>query len=397
MAPRRLLVVSDEMEVGGSQRQISLLLQGLDRQRWEPELLFFRNPSFLVDELVRAGIVVHHIPKRGRIDPRFLWRFARLLRRGRFDVVHAFSLTAELWALIARSLACRRVPLVSSVRGLYSNQPAWFWRIKRLILRRSTATIANASAAADVAARLSGMPRSNFDVIANGVQLPAPASPHDVAMRRQRVRAAIGTPQHRATGLFVGRLVFEKNLDCLLRALARIPQPERPWIAIAGNGPLHPELTARIATLQLGEDVLLLGERNDTVDLVAGADFFVLPSSHEGMPNALMEAMANDCPAVASRAGGIPELLEDDVSGLLFTSDDDAALASCLQRIGTDASLRERLASKARRIVEQRFSIPAMVDATTAVYERCLPGTVEVARDKPMHNHRTHTILEKES
>src|SRR4029453_1896615 len=92
MAARRLLVVSDEMEVGGSQRQITHLLGGLDRTRWAPELLYFRNRSFLIDEVADLGIPVRHLPKQGRIDPGFVLRYAALLRSGRYDLVHAFSL-----------------------------------------------------------------------------------------------------------------------------------------------------------------------------------------------------------------------------------------------------------------------------------------------------------------
>ncbi|HEY4555929.1 MAG TPA: glycosyltransferase, partial [Lysobacter sp.] len=115
MSPRRVLVVTDEMEVGGSQRQIVNLLAGLDRARWQPELLYFRNRSFLVDEVERLGIPVHHLPKHGRIDPRFVARYAALLRRGDYDVVHAFSLTAELWTVLARTLSGAAPRVVSSV------------------------------------------------------------------------------------------------------------------------------------------------------------------------------------------------------------------------------------------------------------------------------------------
>ena len=101
MPPRRLLVAVDEMEVGGSQRQIVQLLTHIDRARWEPEVVYFRQRSFLVDVLESAGITVHHLAKRGRVDPGFVLRFARLLDRGRYDLVHAFSLTAELWTMLA--------------------------------------------------------------------------------------------------------------------------------------------------------------------------------------------------------------------------------------------------------------------------------------------------------
>jgi|GEM_PF-578800 len=372
MARRRLLIVSDEMEVGGSQRQICMLLQGLDQSCWQAELVYFRNRSFLVDTLEHAGIRVHHIPKRGRIDPRFLWKLATLLRNGHYDIVHAFSLTAELWTLLARLPLARAPRLVASIRGLYTDQPAWFWRIKRLILRRSDAIISNAPAAADVAARLSGVPRSRFDVIANGVAVPKAVDSIECKSRQERGREFLQPPAGRTAGLFVGRLVTAKNLPCLMRALVRIPVVQRPWIAIVGDGPLRPEIGQRIIEMDLENDMRLLGERSDIPVLMHGADFFVLPSSHEGMPNALMEAMAAGCAPVASRVGGIPELIEDGSSGLLFPSDDAGALATCLLAVSSDPDLRGRLGARARVVIDTGFSAAAMIRATTAIYERCL-------------------------
>ena len=147
-APRRLLVAIDEMEVGGSQRQIVHLLGSIDRSRWQPELVYFRNPSFLLGSLRELGIPVHHVPKQRAFDPLFLYRLARLMRQGRYDLVHAFSITAELWSLLASRLLPDPPPLVSSLRSLNLDAPRWHWRIKRQILRHSAATIANARAAA---------------------------------------------------------------------------------------------------------------------------------------------------------------------------------------------------------------------------------------------------------
>ena len=373
MSARKLLVVTDGMEVGGSQRQISYLLEGLDRAQWQPELLFFRSPSFLVDALREKGITVHQIPKRGRFDPGFILKYAALLRRGRYDLVHAFSLTAEMWAVVAKLLSGRRAPLVSSVRGLYLDQPSWFWRIKRLVIHRSAAVIANAHAGAAAASRRSGIPLDRFDVVANGVAAPKALPRHE----REALRQALGVPAGRAFGLFVGRLVKEKNLQCLVGAMAGLTPAERPWLALAGDGPLRAEVEASAKGLE--QDMRFLGERADSQALMQAADFLVLPSAYEGMPNVVLEAMMAGCPVIGSRVGGIPELIEDDVTGLLFPGGDSQALGLQMRRLGNDGAMRERIASAALQRGRQRHSIEHMVASTTAVYDRCLTGSASTA------------------
>lgn len=368
MSPRRLLVVSDEMEVGGSQRQIVNLLAGLDRSRWQPELLYFRNRSFLVDEVERIGIPVHHLPKRGRIDPRFVMRYAALMRRGQYDIVHAFSLTAELWTVLAGMLVGNAPRVVSSVRGLYLEKPRWFWRLKRFIAQRSAAIVANARACALVAAEQAGVSPERFDVVPNGVVIrpPLPAPLRDVA------RHEVGCPEGRVFALFVGRQVWDKNLPCLLRAMARMDAANRPWLALAGDGPLRAELEATVAAAGLAGDVRFLGQRSDASVLMQAADFLVLPSRQEGMSNSILEAMAADCPVVASAVGGNTELVDDGVTGLLFPNDDDGALADALARMTLDSALRTSMGERARQRALAQFSIERMVAATASVYERCL-------------------------
>lgn len=370
MSPRRLLVAIDEMEVGGSQRQVGYLLGGLDRAQWQPELVYFRNPSFLVDELRAQGIVVHHVPKRWRIDPRFLLAYAALLRRKRYDIVHAFSLTAELWTLLASLPMRRRPPLVASVRGLYLDHSAVYWALKRYVLSRSAAVIANARAGAAAAAQRSGLPRERFTIVPNGMRFTRPTSPDGTAA----LRAAIGAPGNgRVFGLFVGRLVQQKNIPCLLAALAAMPAGSRPWMAVAGDGPLREELEVACAAAGLGDEIRFIGERNDVALLMQAADFLVLPSSHEGMSNVLMEAMSLGCPVVASAVGGNPELVDDGVTGLLFPPNDAAALARQIQRITSEPALRQRLAAQALHRIGERHSIDRLVASTTAIYEHCLP------------------------
>jgi glycosyltransferase involved in cell wall biosynthesis len=368
MSPERLLVVIDEMEVGGSQRQIVHLLLGLDRQRWQPELVYFRNHSFLIERLEAAGIPTHRLPKRGRFDLQFLRSFSDLLREGDYDLIHAFSVTGELWTVIAKMFAGCRAPLIASERNQQVSKPAWYWPLKRFVLSRSAGVIANSEAGAQTTAKHTRFSQEFFDTIPNGVEIPA-----DIAVtEREAIRAGLGVPGGRLLCLFVGRLVPQKNIDCLIEAMAALAPQQRPWLAIAGDGPLREHARGLVAAAGLDDDVCFLGERSDATRLMQAADFLVLPSHFEGLSNSLLESMAAGCPVVASAVGGTPELIEHGRTGLLFPSNDSQALASRIGEICSDADLRSRLAAQGREYVSCTYGIPALVGNTTAVYERCL-------------------------
>ena len=373
---KRLLVVIDQMEVGGSQRQIAHLLGALDRNAWEADLLYFGKASFMSEQLQGAGTTVRYLPKRARIDPLFIYRFSRLLARERYDLIHAFSITAEIWTVLARRFLRRPPPLVSSIRSLNLDAPAWQWQAKRVVLRNSAATIANSKAAAHAVSLRVGAPVEAISVIGNGVAMPPPMAQAE----RQALRDAIGVPAGRTFALFVGRLTQVKNIPCLLEAMRNLAPDRRPWLGIAGDGPLRESLRRLMDCHGLAGDASLLGERADAVRLMQAADFLVLCSDQESSSNALLEAMAAGCAVLASDVGGNPELVEHEHTGLLFAARDSGALAAALSRYTGNPGLRDRMANQARTRLESRHGLQVLATATAAVYERCLHRKAQAMR-----------------
>ncbi|MGL6291517.1 MAG: glycosyltransferase [Silanimonas sp.] len=370
MRAERVLVVTDEMEVGGSQRQIVHLLRGLRERGRHAELLYFRERSHLVDALEGDGVPVHRIDKRGAVDPAFVWRLRRFLRAGRFDVVHAFSITAELWVRLVLPVV-PGLRLVSSVRGLGLNGPDWHWRAKRWIVQGSSAVISNTRAGAELVARRCRVPVQGIDIVPNGLELP----PMPAHAERLAVRRDLGLGDAATLLLFVGRLVPEKNLPLLMDALSRLSADQRPMLWLAGEGPERRRIEADIVRLGLTDGVRLLGERSDTRRLMQAADLLVLPSREEGLSNVLLEAMGSGLPVIATAVGGSPELIDDGVTGRLLPSDDAAGLASTIAALAADAGERRRLADAARAQAEARFTLGAMVDHTARIYDRCVDAS----------------------
>ena len=366
----RILVMTDEMEVGGSQRQIVHLLQGLKARGHDVSLLYFRKHSFLLDAVRNAGIAVHQIEKHKPVDLRFVWQLWRFLQSGHFDVVHCFSITAELWTRLVKPLV-RGTRFISSVRGLGLDFPDWHWQAKGWVMRGSDAGISNSRAGADLMQERCGFPAERIDVVHNGAALAEDVSSKQRALARGKVG---WESADRLRLLFVGRLVYNKNVRMLLLALAKLPDAVRPLTWIAGFGPDRGDLLILRERLELSDDVRFLDERDDTADLMLAADLLVLPSREEGLSNVLIEAMGSGLPIIATAVGGTPELLREGENGLLVPNEDDAALTSALRRLLDDPSLRERLGRTAREDALARFSQDAMVDHTLVIYRRCLQG-----------------------
>lgn len=360
----RVLIITDEMEVGGTQRQIVTLARNVDRSRFELTVAYFLNRSFLVDDLERAGVRVVCVPKKHTIDPAFLWKLRGLLKQG-FDVIHCVSFTGELWGTVAGKLA-GRIPLITSVRSTYGWYSSLQWFLKRWVSRSSRCVVANSRSGADLAVAKMGIDRKTVRVVYNGIESPGGVSTDPEITRRE-----LGVTPGTVFCLFLGRLVPQKNVASLLRAFARLPTAGRNFVLlIAGEGPLFGELEALIHDLGLAGRTKLLGRREDAPRLVASCDLLVQPSLWEGLSNVILEAMAAGKPVVASDMGG-RELVVNDVSGLLYPSGDIAALADCLATLIADDEMRRRMGEAGRRRVLEEFSMETMVRTMENIYAEC--------------------------
>ena len=366
--PRRVMLMTDEMEVGGSQRQIVQLALGLKARGVTCAVLYFINPSFLVEQLQAAGIETIRVNKQGRVDPGFVRNLRQAIRAWAPDVVHCYSFTAELWGAIAcRLLPARKRPvLISSVRGTYEWYGRNQWRMKRWVSSQSASIISNSREGAEYAARQMHWPMHHFHVVHNGVSVTEPDAARVDLLRQHYLQNTFDT-----LVLFVGRLVEHKNLARLLQAFAQVvKQRPRTRLLLAGSGPLHDALAAQIGQLGLQDHALLLGEQSEVPALMEAADLVVLPSLREGLSNVVLEAMALGRAVLSTPVGGIPQAIDNGRHGVLVEPTDTDALARALLTLIDDPALRERLGRAAQHKVLEQYSPPAMVSAMLKEYSR---------------------------
>jgi glycosyltransferase involved in cell wall biosynthesis len=350
-------------EVGGAQTYVASLLPALTDRFDVAVAAHGMGP--LREAAIGSGaryIPLQHVrrPISPVRDLLGLIELVRLLRRERPEIVHASSSKAGVLTRLAAGLV--GVPIrVFTVHGwafrAYSGFSSRLYRwADRFVRPLTTATIcvSEGEQAAGLEARTCDEGERTV-VIPNAVDVSAaPQSQHN-----------------RATPLIiaVGRLKAPKDFVTFIRALSALP-PTSFEAMIVGEGPDRRELEQEIRRLGLAAQVQLAGERSDVQKLLARADVFVLSSASEGLPVSVLEAMAASLPVVAARVGGVPEVVLDGRTGVLFRPRDPEELAAALERLVAQPALRRRLGSAGRARAEACFDLEPFRRAHLELYSR---------------------------
>ena len=353
MTPRRVAYVVNRFPKL-SETFITGELAEIRRRGIEPRVLSLKRPE---DTLQHAIVAEAGLISRTVYDPE---GFSAVLKEFRPDLVHAHFATeptSTAWRLASEL----DVPFVFTAHGydVYRRPPADF--AERADAAAAVVTVSEANAR-HLVQRL-GIPAGHLHVIPCGVDTDRFTPAEEEEKPAPPVVAC------------VARLRPVKNLELLLRACAMLQARRVPFrCVVLGDGPSRPGLEAVRTELALDHVVTFLGavEQDAVRSWLRRAAVAVLTSRSEGMPVSLMEAAACGLPAVAPAVGGIPELIEDGVTGLVTPPDDAPALAAALERLLLDRDLRAGLGAAARRRAEERFSRPRQVDRLVALWSTVL-------------------------
>ena len=373
----RVLLVSTTSDFGGTENVVRELALRLERPRFETVVCSLCPPGRAALDVARSGVPVLSLSMSAQ--PRLhemcaaVLRLARLVDEYRIDIVHAFLYRANTLARLATRIAQRRPLVISSQRSLVSFGPRGARLAQRFTARLADQMVAVSEAVRDELEQLEGRPARPIVVIGNGVDIERYAvGDRDAARRR------LGLPLNRPLVGVVGRLAPEKGVATLLDSVAALRAHDCPvGLVIAGDGPQREALQQRAQALSLNGDAQFLGRCTDLPAVYTALDVFALPSLQEGSPNALLEAMACGRAPIASRVGGIPEIIEHGRSGWLVPPEAPGALAQALARLLTDPDYRLAMGREARRRVVTRFSIDSMVAAHARLYRVLLEEAYE--------------------
>jgi glycosyltransferase involved in cell wall biosynthesis len=362
----RILHVDSERTWRGGERQVLELMRRQRRAGDDPHLAAPGECAIFLrarDE----GVPVHPVSMRGTWDVASALAIAALHRRLRPDVVHWHAARAHALGAFASLLA----PGPARVLSRRVDFPVRRTLGSRLLWALPIEAIAAISEGVREALARSGVDPARVRVVPSGIDLAPYDSPPSGA-DRETLRASLGVGRDEVVALQAAALAPHKSQTDLLKAasLARDRAPRlRVWIA--GEGALRAALEAEHAALGLGTTVRFLGFREDVARLLAAADFFVVSSYLEGMGTATLDAMASGLAVVATRTGGIPEIVQEGETGILVPARDPKALADAMVRVSADPALRGRLGA-AGKTRARLFSADRTAEGTRRVYEEAL-------------------------
>jgi len=341
----------------GGQNQVLLTAQGM-AARGHDVLLACQRGGVLESRARAAGLDVRPLSFRGDLWPGAAWGLARLLRGFGAERAHLHDPHALSAGLLARALGARAT-LVATRRVDFSVRSG----LSRAKYRAAARVIAVSRAIADVLER-AGLRPEALRVVYEGVPDREPQAGGREALR------ALGLPEDALVVGNVAALTDHKDHETLLAAAAsvvtRVPSA---WFVIVGDGELRLPLEARARALGLQARCVFAGFRTDLDRLLPAFDVFCLSSHMEGLGTSLLDAMAFGRAVVATRAGGIPEAVEDGVTGRVVPPRDPDALADALAAVLGDARARADLGAAGRARFLDRFTADRMVERTLAVYE----------------------------
>ena len=383
----KVLRVIARLNVGGPALHVAYLTAGLASRGYDTTLVAGtiargeESMAFVADERnvhVETLIDLHREISPIR-DLRATWRLAQVIRRERPLILHTHTAKAGAVGRVAALLAGgARPPIVVHtfhghvLRGYFGPLTTFAFRtLERVLAHTTTALVAVSPEVRDDLVALHVAPASKFAVVRLGIELGSRVD-NDDAQRRE-TRRQIGLREDAFAIGWVGRMTAVKRTDAVVEALqSLVAQGVDAYVVLVGDGPDRDHLERHAHDLGVIRRCLFLGYQEDVARFYDAVDVILLPSINEGTPVTVIEALAASRPAVATRVGGVPDVVRDGVDGFLVDSADGDTLAARLAELAADPELRARMGAAGRARVLERYSVERLVSDVDELYRRLL-------------------------
>jgi glycosyltransferase involved in cell wall biosynthesis len=385
--PIKILRVIARLNVGGPALHVAYLTTGLADRGYETTLVagtLARGEESMATVAEARGVKIETLPALHREigllhDAQAILRLARLIRQERPTILHTHTAKAGAVGRIAAVLAgTARPPIIVHtfhghvLRGYFNPFTTFAFRmLERWLARVTTALIAVSPEVRDDLVRLHVAPASKFTIIRLGIELEE-RTDTDEETRRETRRQLGMAPDAFVVG-WVGRMTAVKRTDDVIRALrGLVGRGVDAYLCLVGDGPDREHLERYAHELGVVKRCLFLGYQEDVSQFYGAMDALILPSMNEGTPVSVIEALAAQRPAVATRVGGTPDVIRDGVDGFLVEVGDVDALSDRLAELAADPERRARMGADGRERVLGRYAVERLVDDIDRLYRELL-------------------------
>jgi glycosyltransferase involved in cell wall biosynthesis len=387
--PIKVLRVIARLNVGGPALHVAYLTAGLAERGYDTTLvagtvgLGEESMAFAAEE---RGVKIEVLDELHREiapfrDARAILRLARLIRRERPAILHTHTAKAGAVGRIAALLAGDARPKIvvhtfhgHVLRGYFNPFVTLGFRtLERLLARSTTRLIAVSPEVRDDLVRLGVAPASKFAVVRLGIELGERTHAGDDA--RSAMRTLLGVDERAFLVGWVGRMTAVKRADDLIHALhGLVERGVDAYLCLVGDGPDRRGLERTAHELGVAKRCLFVGYQEDVGPFYEAIDVLLLPSVNEGTPVSVIEALAAGRPVVATRVGGVPDVMRDGVDGFLVEVGDVAALVDRLAELARDPELRARMGAGSSARSVERYAVSRLVDDIDVLYRSLLAG-----------------------
>ena len=387
-APIKVLRVIARLNVGGPALHVAYLTAGLAGRGYDTTLIagsLARGEESMSFVAEQRGVRVETLDALHReisplSDVRAIFRLARLIRHERPAILHTHTAKAGAVGRLAALLAGpARPPIIVHtfhghvLRGYFNRVATLGFRtLERLLASWTTVLVAVSPEVRDDLVALGVAPASKFTVVRLGIELDERVGAGDPG-RRAETRRQLGIPEDGFVVGWVGRMTAVKRTDDVLLALRRLVDLDvDARLCLAGDGPDRDGLERRAHELGIAKRCLFLGYQEDVAAVYDAVDAVILPSANEGTPVSVIESLAAGRPAVATRVGGVPDVMRDGVDGFLVDVGDVDSLAVRLAELAADPERRATMGAAGRERVRTRYAVGRLVDDVDRLYRSLL-------------------------
>lgn len=368
----KVCYIIGQLGKGGAERQLYELVRGINKERFNPIVICLSEGGYWSKEIKKIGIEVIEIMRKRNWEFIRLFKLFKLLKSIKPDIVHAFLFSANSYGRIASILA--GVPIIiASERNLpeAGNDKIKLWiYIDKLLALFTDRIICNSYRAAESLVKHHAFNSKKVCVVHNGISVADFINKNDLNSEEYSASKVVGT---------VGRLYPQKNhilfLD-MVKIISEKYKHKNLKFVIAGEGPLKKQLKKYSQDLGIESKVVFTGLINNIQDILHATDIFVLSSDWEGLPNAVMEAMASGLPCVVTDVGGNSELVVDGETGYVIPPNDPEAMAQKISYLLENDRLAIKMGVEGKKRMQEDFNMEKMIKTTEEIYEKMINGKV---------------------